>query len=296
MKVLILGGEGMLGHKAYQVLSQDLDVYATFLNFDEKLKRTGIFNEEKIFDKIDAFNFESIKKVINAVKPNYVFNCIGIIKQVKDSLSSKTIIYLNSLLPHLLAEYGPAAGYRLIHVSTDCIFSGKKCDYTEEDVSDAVDLYGRTKYLGEVEYDNNLTLRTSIIGRELFTSVSLVEWFLSQNNKTINGYANAIYTGLTTIAFCREVKRIITEYPNLSGLYHVSTFKIDKFQLLTLINKIYKLNIEIIKYEDFYCDRSLDSSKYRKTANYEPPNWEEMVNEMYRDKTSYQDWRNYGFK
>ncbi len=291
MKVLVLGGEGMLGHKAYQVLSTDFDVFVTFLDYNPKLLRTGIFKRKAVIDTIDAFNFGSVIKVIERVKPDYVFNCIGIIKQLKDSSNPRISIYINSLFPHLLAEHGSKTGFKLIQISTDCVFSGKKGDYKETDHPDADDLYGRTKYLGEIIYSNHLTLRTSIIGRELFTSVSFVDWFLQQKDKTVNGYVNAIYTGLTTIAFCNEVKRIIRNFSDLSGLYQVSSEKINKFDLLNVIKKIYGLKCEIAKYQEFHCDRSLDSSNYRKATGFVPNSWENMVQEMYLDKTPYHKWR-----
>lgn len=282
----------MLGHKAYQILSKDFDAYVTFRRFSVQLKNTKIFDEKKVFDNVDAFRFHKIINVIDKVKPQIILNCIGIIKQSKEVVNQKFLIYINSLLSHLLAEYCEKVKAKLIHISTDCVFSGKKGNYTEEQVSDAEDLYGKTKFLGEVSYGNNLTLRTSIIGRELFSNLSLVDWFLSQESKTVNGYTNAIYTGVTTITLCNEIKRIINKIPYLSGIYHISAEKISKFDLLNLIKNVYNLNTEIKHYNDFYCDRSLDSTKYRKETNFHPPSWEKMIREMYCDSTSYHLWRN----
>lgn len=286
-KILILGGDGMLGHKAYQILSRDFDTFATVINFHDKLRQIKIFDDKRIFNKVDAFNFNLIEKIIIELRPDFIINCIGIIKQLKESKNPKISIYINSLLPHLLAECCKKTDSKLIHISTDCVFSGKKGNYVEEDLSDAEDLYGKTKYLGEINYGTTLTLRTSIIGQELFTSHALFEWFLSQKNKSVNGYVNAIYTGLTTIAFCNEIKRIINEYPKLAGLYHVSSEKIDKFQLLCLIRDTYKLNIKVRKYYDFYCDRSLDSTRYRRKTKFVPPSWKKMIKEMFLDSTQY---------
>jgi len=287
MRVLILGGEGMVGHKAYQVLSEYFDTYVTFRNFNQRLKRTDIFDEKKIFDKIDANEIESVKKAINRVKPDFVFNCIGIIKQLKEAKNPKITIYINSLFPHFLAEYCAIVGSKLIHISTDCVFSGKKGDYMEDDFSDAEDLYGRTKYLGEINYGNSLTIRTSIIGHELFTNLSLVEWFLSQENKIVNGYANAIYTGFPTVTLCYEIVRLINNYTNLRGIFHISSEKISKYDLLTIIKKVYDFNVEIKPYNDLYCDRSLNSEKYRKLTNFRPQTWEDMIIQMYKDKLNY---------
>lgn len=281
----------MLGHKAYQILSKNFDTYATFLDFNDKLKKTSIYNKNKIFTTVDAFNFCSIKNIINNLNPNFVINCIGIIKQLKEAKNPKISIYINSLFPHLLAECCESIGSKLIHISTDCVFSGNKGNYVEEDLSDATDLYGKTKYLGEINYGTTLTLRTSIIGRELFTSLSLVEWFLSQKNKAVNGYVNSIYTGLTTLVFCNEIKRIISEFPELAGLYHISTKKINKYKLLCLIRDIFKLNIEVKKHNDFYCDRSLYSTKYSQKTKFVSPSWKKMIKEMFLDSAQYNKWR-----
>lgn len=287
MRILILGGDGMLGHKAYQILSGYFDTYVTFRNFNKRLKQTNIFDEKKVLDKIDAFKIESVKKVIRRVNPDFIINCIGIIKQSKEAKNPKISIYINSLFPHLLAEYCSAVDSKLIHISTDCVFSGKKGDYTEDDFSDAEDLYGRTKYLGEINYGNSLTIRTSILGHELFTNLSLVEWFLSQENKVVNGYTNAIYTGFPTVTLCYEIVRLINNYPNLTGIFHISSEKISKYDLLTIIKKAYDFNVRINPYNDFYCDRSLNSEKYRKLTNFRPQAWEDMIIQMYKDKLNY---------
>ncbi|MEO8664151.1 MAG: SDR family oxidoreductase [Ignavibacteria bacterium] len=283
MKVLILGGAGLLGHKAYQVFSKEFDTYVTFRNFEDRLKEKKLFDENKVFNDIDAFDFESIKKIIAGLKPYAVLNCIGIIKQLKESQDHKLSIYINSLFPHLLAELCEDAGSRLIHISTDCVFSGKKGNYKEEDPCDAGDLYGLSKYLGEINHPGCLTLRTSIIGHELFTNFSLVDWFLSNEGKTVSGYTNAIFTGFPTVTLCNEIVRIIKSRPSLNGLYNISSEKISKYDLLNLIKKTYHRNIEIEPFKDFYCDRSLDSEKYRKETGFIPEGWEEMIKEMHED-------------
>jgi dTDP-4-dehydrorhamnose reductase len=291
-KILILGASGMLGHKAYQILSRDFDTYGTFQNFNTRQNQTGLYNENNIIDKIDAFDFQSVKKVIDKIKPDVIINCIGIIKQLKKATNPKISIYINSLFPHLVEEACRERNCKLIHISTDCVFSGKRGDYTEYDISDAEDLYGKTKFLGEVfQSKYALTLRTSIIGRELFTASGLVEWFLSQDHKTVKGFVNAIYTGLTTNALCKEIGRIIHGYQNLSGLFHVSSNKISKHSLLELIKSILRLDIQIVPYEEFRCDRSLDSTRYRSATNFVPPSWEEMIQEMFQDPTHYNSWR-----
>lgn len=283
MRIVILGGSGMLGHTAYKVLSAEFDTYATFKKVDTRLKNTGLFDPGKICDGVDAFKFKTVCSAIDSIKPQVVLNCIGIIKQNKDIADPKAAIYINALFPHLLAEQCEYASAKMIHISTDCVFSGKKGDYTEEDMPDDNKPYGRTKFLGEVGYGNNITLRTSIIGRELFTGVSLVDWFLSQRNKKVNGYTNAIYTGLTASALCKEIARIIKSFSSLKGLYHVSAEKISKYDLLKLINEVYKLNITVVPYEDFRCDRSLNSGRYRRMTDFVPKSWPEMITDMYKE-------------
>ncbi|MEP7146167.1 MAG: SDR family oxidoreductase [bacterium] len=283
-KVLILGGAGLLGHKAYQILSKEFETYVTFRSFDDKLKNKKIFDENRIFSNVNAFEIELIRKIITGLQPDVVLNCIGVIKQHKESLHHKLSIYINSLFPHLLSEICEDTNSKLIHISTDCVFSGRTGNYTEHDLSDAEDLYGKSKYLGEIDYGNTLTLRTSFIGHELFNNLSLADWFLSHEGKSVHGYTNAIFTGFPTITLCNELIRIIKSHFELKGLYNISSEKITKHELLKLINKIYRSNIVIKPFKDFYCDRSLDSGKYVNGTNFKPKGWEEMITEMYEDK------------
>jgi len=290
-RVLVLGGSGALGHKVYQVLAPTFDTYATVRRFDEKLRETGLFDPRRVIEGVDAFEFGSVRKAIDQLKPDVIVNCVGIIKQLEEARNAKTAIYINSLFPHLVAEHAWAAGAKLVHISTDCVFSGRRGDYVETDTPDPEDLYGKTKHLGEVDYGGHLTLRTSFVGRELFSRVSLIEWFLSQQGKTVRGYVNAIYTGLTSLALAREIGRCILEFPQLTGLYHLSSEKISKYRLLNLVKAAYGVNIDIEPYSEFRCDRSLDSGRYRRETGFVPPSWEDMVSEMARDRTPYEKWR-----
>lgn len=285
-KVLILGATGMLGHTLITQLSKkdDLNVFAT-VRAHGCLEGISEPLREKIIANVDADKPDSILKALAEVKPDVVINCIGIIKQLeaaKDPLASITI---NALFPHRLALACNAAGCRLIHISTDCVFSGTKGNYTEEDFSDAIDLYGRTKFLGEVDYPHCVTLRTSIIGHELKGCYSLIDWFLAQEGR-VNGYTGAIYTGFPTV----EMARIIAEYviPNhsLNGLYHVSSEPISKFELLRLVAEIYGKRIEIAPFDDFRCDRSLNSYRFKTITGYTPPTWRGMLNAMRQAKVA----------
>ncbi len=217
-----------------------------------------------------------------------VINCIGLIKQTPLAQEPLPAIFLNALWPHRLASVCRTAGIRLIHISTDCVFSGRKGQYIESDVSDAEDLYGRTKYLGEVSYPHTLTLRTSIIGRELKTGLGLIEWFLAQKD-AIHGYRKAIYSGLTTDELSRVILDHVIPNRDLNGIYHVSTNPISKYELLVLAKELFKRNLTIIPDEKVVCDRSLDSSRFREMTQYHPPTWLEMMDKLVKNSSLYEN-------
>lgn len=283
LKILILGISGMLGHTLFKQFNKnsDFSIYGTLRNIDflttkEFLQSSSSF----IYSGISTDKIEDINNLISCLKPNIIINCIGIIKQLPTAKDPVPSIKINALFPHQLAQICQKYHSKLIYLSTDCVFSGIKGNYTEDDNPDPIDLYGRTKLLGEVTDNNCLTLRTSIIGRELNSQNSLVEWFLSQKGKTVNGYDKAIYTGLTTQALAHLIEKIILEYPDLQGLWHVSSDSITKYQLLNMINKAFQLGITINRDEDFVCDRSLNSDRFRKHTGYSPPSWETMISEL----------------
>lgn len=291
MRVLILGATGMLGHKLTQVLSQQFEVYATVRSSSEALAEHPVIGEQCLLGNVGVENFDSVVRSLALSKPQYIINCIGIVKQhlaAKDPLPS---ISVNALFPHRLAQVCQAAGIRLIHISTDCVFSGRKGNYAESDVADAQDLYGRTKLLGEVSGEGCLTLRTSIIGRELATSHGLIEWFLSQEGKAIRGYKKAIFSGFTTNVLAEIIAQIITQHCDMQGVWHVSAEPISKFDLLSLVKQVYKLNIQIESDETVECDRSLNSDRFQQTTGFIPPSWLTMIEQMYRDPTPYSQLR-----
>lgn len=280
MKVLVLGGSGMLGHALHSYLSKKYEVMSTIRSNYSSVKQFGIFKENEVREYVDALDFDSIIRALASFKPDVIVNCIGLIKQLPLSSDPLSAININALLPHRISLICAASKSRMIHISTDCVFSGKRGNYSDEDISDAEDLYGRTKYLGEVSYKpHTVTLRTSIIGRELKSQFGLVEWFLSQN-KMVKGYKKAIFSGFTT----NELAKIISDYviPNtsLSGVYNVSSDPISKYDLLTLLNKVYSKNIEIVPDDSINIDRSLNSNKFRSEVGYAPPKWEELITAM----------------
>jgi dTDP-4-dehydrorhamnose reductase len=287
MKILVLGATGMLGHKLMQVLGRQFEVSGTVRREAAYYVGHPMLGSMNLIGGIRAEDIDSIIHAIAHCQPAVVINCIGIIKQLpvgKDPLPSITI---NALFPHRLAQLCGAAGVRLVHFSTDCVFSGKKGNYTEDDVADAEDLYGRSKFLGEVSRPGSLTLRTSIIGRELGTKLGLVEWFISMQGGTVAGYTKAIYSGFTTQALADLVANILIQQPDISGLWQVSSSPISKFDLLNLINDAMGLKITINRDEVFFCDRSLNSTRFRRVTGYDPPGWSEMVVALAKEATLY---------
>lgn len=291
MRVLVLGAAGMLGHKLVQRLSTTCDVWATLRAPKRSFLRYGLIDAQRLIDGIDVTNWDAIVGVMAAVRPDAVINCVGIIKQLPTAHDPVTSLRVNSLLPHRLQRLGVAAGARLVHVSTDCVFSGRKGMYTEQDESDALDLYGRTKFLGETAGPGALTIRTSIIGRELASASGLVEWLLSQRGRTVKGYRRAIYSGFTTDVLCRIVLSVLERHPDLHGTIHVSSEPINKYDLLLLIRDAYKLDVEIAPDDEVTIDRSLDSARFRTLTGFVPPSWADMVAEMAADRTPYGRWR-----
>lgn len=289
IKILVLGASGMLGHKIFQKLSLKFRVIGTIR--DNELMN-DVFFSLNVIRNIHADDFSSIQKLIENNDPDVIVNCIGIIKQLPESYNSLKTITINSLFPHYLAQICLDRNIRLIHYSTDCVFSGKEGLYQETDNPDPVDLYGRSKLLGEVTGPGCLTLRTSLLGRELSGYHSLLEWLLSQDGKEIHGYTSAIFSGLTTIAHARILQEIILNKPELSGLYHVSSTPITKYDLLRYLILKYNLNINIIPDDSVICNRSLDGSRFIQETRISIPTWDEMIDQLYNDKTPYNTGKN----
>lgn len=293
-RILVLGGTGMLGHKMFQRLWKRFpDTYCTIRGSvgDLILQKNPLFQSGHVLEHCDFTNFNSFERLLLEHKPHVVVNCAGIIKQRPASKDAASSIFMNALFPHQLSRVCEIYGARLIHFSTDCVFSGKLGNYREEDLSDAVDLYGRTKFLGEVENGTALTLRTSIIGRELVHFQSLLEWFLSKNHRKVAGYKRALFSGLTTNRLAELVGDLIEKRPYLRGVYHVAGEKISKFDLLCLLRDAYELDIEIVPNEEFFCDRSLRGSKFEAATAYECTPWSELVSQLVYDDTPYEEWR-----
>jgi len=291
MKVLIFGGSGMLGHKLWQTLSPDFDTYVTTRRDYTAYAGWHLFDREHTIDAVTIDKFDSVAHAVMSVHPDIVVNCIGIVKQSDLAKNPIPSISVNALFPHQLAQLCVKNNIRFIHISTDCVFSGKKGNYVETDISDAEDLYGRTKFLGEVDYPGCLTIRTSMIGREIDTSNGLVEWFLGRKGEVVNGYSRAVFSGFTTEALSAIISMIIAKYPQIRGVWQISAEPINKFDLLQLVNRIYGSDTRILQDEKVVIDRSLNSDRFRQATGFVPPTWHDMIERMFHDPTPYDNLR-----
>ena len=280
MRILILGGDGMLGHQLLRHFKERHDVRATLRLGREAYEAHRLFEQGSAFYGIDARQMDALLQVIADFRPETVVNAIGIVKQRSDAKEAIPSLEINSLLPHRLALACRTVGARLVHVSTDCVFSGRKGNYCETDFSDADDLYGRTKFLGEVSESHCLTLRTSMIGPELSRKTGLLEWFLAQRGQTVKGFTKAIFSGFPTSELARIVERVLVDVPTVHGVYHVAARPISKYDLLTLIRDRLRLPITIERDSTFECDRSLDATRFHRDTGYSPPPWDVMINDM----------------
>jgi len=280
MRVLVLGASGMLGNAIFRLYMNynDLEVFGTVRN--ERSKQ--FFDDSahsKLLTGIETNNIDSLVRILEKINPDAVINCIGLVKQNSQVDDPLEALPINSILPHRLARLCAISGSRFIHMSTDCVFSGSKGMYSESDRSDATDLYGISKYLGEVDYPNAVTLRTSIIGHELENNRSLVSWFLSQN-KPVRGYTKAVFSGLPTVEIAHLIRNYVLPNNKLRGVYHVSSDPINKYDLLNLVAHAYGKNIPILPDDSVVIDRSLDSSRFRSMTGFKPKSWSNLVASM----------------
>lgn len=291
LRVLVLGGTGMLGHKLVQQLARrGLWVGATIRSAaapSSSAAEASLGRADRIFEGIDVLDDRQLANVVEVARPDVIVNAVGIIKQIDAANDPVASVATNALLPHRIAALGAKQGIRLIHFSTDCVFSGRKGPYAEDALPDPVDLYGRGKLAGEPSGTRCLTLRTSIVGRELRGRAGLIEWFMSQKGGSATGYANALYSGLTTITIAELAGRLIVEYPELEGLWHVASAAISKFDLLAMVNRHCRLGITLARDESFVIDRRLDGSRFRARTGFAAPTWDAMIAEMAADPTPY---------
>lgn len=282
-RILILGASGMLGSTFFRTFSKAADLL-TFGSIREASAKQHFVPElhDALIPNVCLDGESGLLTAFAVAKPDVVINCIGIIKQLPNANDHLDSLAINAMLPHRLAKYCDAADARLVHFSTDCIFSGKQGLYKEDDFPDAYDLYGRTKFLGEVFYQNSITLRTSIIGHELNRSKSLVDWFLSQSGE-VKGFTKAVFSGLPTVEVARVVKEYVITNPNLNGLYHLSVDPINKYDLLNLVANAYSKDIKIIPDDKLSIDRSLNSDRFRAATGFKPRPWLDLIEDMHKE-------------
>jgi len=283
-KVLILGAGGMLGSAMMRVFagSSEYELVGTVRSGALPVL-TKIETGSRYLFNFDAENHDALAAMLDRERPSIIINCIGLIKQRAEADDVLAMLPINSLLPHRLARLASMIGARVIHFSTDCVFSGAKGGYVEDDTPDAYDLYGRSKFLGELYQRHCFTVRTSIIGHELSSARSLIDWFLSQSGY-VKGFRRAIFSGLPTVELAHVVRNCILPRPDLYGLWHVSADPINKFDLLCLVAEIYGKNIHIEADDEFAIDRSLSSGRFRNATNYNPPSWRQLIEKMHQFK------------
>lgn len=280
MRILILGGDGMLGHEFFRYLRKAHKVCVTIRRDPAKYDGLKLFGPESTYSGVDVRRFERVLEVVSDFGPKVIINAIGIVKQRADAKEYLPSLEINALLPHRLAALCRAMGARFLHMSTDCVFSGRKGGYTEDDPFDAEDLYGQTKFLGEVHAAHAVTLRSSIIGLELNRKSGLVEWFLNQRTD-IKGFRRAVFSGLTTTEMARVIERVLVSHSGLSGLWHVASSPISKYELLRkLAAMLGRTDLRIEPDDEFVCDRSLDGRRFERTTGYHAPSWEQMLDEL----------------
>jgi dTDP-4-dehydrorhamnose reductase len=278
----------MLGHKLGQVLSHAFDTHLA-VRRDDASGLAAILDTERVLTGVSAEDMGSVANAVAEVGPDVVVNCVGIVKQASAASEAVPCITVNALFPHRLADLCTERGARLVHISTDCVFSGRAGGYTEDDIPDPVDLYGRSKLLGEVD-DGCLTIRTSIIGRELSGAGGLLEWFLAQHG-SVRGFRRAIFSGLTTQALAELLATLICEHRELTGIRHVASAPISKHDLLGMLREAYGLDVQIVADDEMICDRSLDGTKLERETGVRAPSWAQMIAALAADETPYEQLR-----
>lgn len=280
MRILVPGGDGMLGHELLRVLSPDHDVTVTLRQSPAAYAHYGVFTADNAVYGVDVRQPDQLAEVLAAVRPDAVVNAVGLVKQRPDGQQTLPAVELNTVYPHRLAQLCRLVGARLVHVSTDCVFSGRRGGYTEDDEPDAYDVYGTTKRLGEVDDGAALVLRTSIIGPELSGRRSLVEWFLAQRGD-VPGFRRVLYSGLTTTELSRVVDLVLREHPDLTGLYHVASEPISKHELLAVLaDRLGRTDVTLRPDDSVVLDRSLRADRFAKATGYCPPTWDQMLTEL----------------
>ncbi len=280
MRILILGGDGMLGHQCLMSWASRHEVRVSLRQGPDAYQQFPLFHSDNAYFNVDVRTFDCVREIVDEFRPQAVVNAIGIVKQRESSKERLLSIQINALFPHLLEELCGEFNARLITLSTDCVFLGEKGYYGENDDSDAKDVYGKSKFLGEVAAPHCLTIRSSIIGLELQHFSSLIGWYLRQKG-VIHGFTGAIYSGLTTLEMARVIEKVLVEHPQLHGIYQVASKAINKFNLLQqLTDKLQRKDISLLPESRFHCDRSLNAERFSLQTGYVAPSWDTMLSEL----------------
>jgi len=292
LRILILGANGMLGHMLFEVLSsvRDWHVVGTVRSSKAKKMLQSILPAyaDKVIAGVDVTDLTALEDALDLAKPDVVINCVGLIKQDQSANDPIAAITINALLPHRLEQWCAKHAVRLIHISTDCVFSGQKGAYTEEDICDAQDWYGKSKYLGELSSPNSMTIRTSIIGPELPSQAShgLLAWFMAQTG-SCPGYSRAVFSGLPTVILAEILRDVVIPNTKLNGLYQVSAQPITKLDLLQMVANTFDMDIAIVPSANPILDRSLNGARFEKATGYHTPDWPELISRMHTHWTCY---------
>jgi dTDP-4-dehydrorhamnose reductase len=290
MRVMVIGATGTLGHRLCLEWAERFECFGT-VRTPVEASVEELLAPTRLVSGISAEEPSTLRSVIETARPEVVVNCVGAVKQAETGQRPIPAIRINSLFPYELAAACRESSVRMIHVSTDCVFSGQRGRYSEQDVPDATDLYGRSKLLGEVSGEGLLTLRTSLIGRELRSSLGLLEWLISNRGGSVKGFSRAVFSGFTTIALASEIAVLIEEHPALDGIWHLASEPIDKLALLTMLERELELGIEIVPDDSVMIDRSLDSTRLCRATGRQPRRWDEMVEGLAADATPYEEIR-----
>jgi dTDP-4-dehydrorhamnose reductase len=274
-RIIILGANGLIGSTLYYYLRKmnNLEVFGT-------IRKLNVSDNPSLIGKVDFLNTKDSFDVISDIAPSVVINCVGITKHSINYNNIGEVSFINSILPHLLSDFSNIQKFKLIHISSDCVFDGQRGNYSELDLPNSQDLYGKSKFLGELDGCNgSITIRTSTIGHENYTKYGLLEWFLSQDS-SCEGFSKAFFSGLTTLELASILYKHFIFDDSIFGLYNLAGPKINKFDLLKIIAKVYEKDIEIKKNEVFFIDRSLNASKFNDKFGYYVKSWDLMIKEM----------------
>jgi dTDP-4-dehydrorhamnose reductase len=291
-RILVLGATGMLGHKLAQVLGESAEVIAGIRGSAGTWPASIPVTD--VAEGVDVRDTSALARLLDSSKPDIVLNAVGVVKQILGEYDSLDTVAINALYPNLLALLCETRGIRLVHYSTDCVFTGiedgqrGENGYREADRADSRDLYGMSKLLGEPRASTTLTLRTSMIGRELRGFTSLVEWFLAQGEGIVKGYTKALFTGLTTLELARVTAMVLRDHPQMTGLWHVAAPPVNKYDLLTIVKASYGRATTVERYDDFYCDRRLDGTRFQQATGWQSPPWPKLIDDMRNDPLDYE--------